>query len=551
MPPSRLGPLALDSKLGDHPSLSHVWRAIHVDLKRPVAVKIFPTPFGGTAEARKSLADEWTMLQGLSHPAIAKCYGGGFERSDAYLAYEFIDGETLSAQLERRGRLPWETVLDIADAMVDALKYLHAQGVVHGAVFPSKILVAGLSAVLLNVRRDRMTSAYSNRRAPSAHELALMPPERLLHGGDVVLTPSNDLYCLAASLYLALTGRPPLVGSDADELAQSAGDRLAGSAAGGDGSTGPAPPSSIVMDIPVWLDKWLCTQLSANVNERPASAEVAAMQLAEARRRSVSRTSVAAATSAGFSPLDVDNQSERDQVRKLLGRDPISYSDDITRDGSSWFEKAPFLIVALLSLVGITTWLMWPLSEDELRRRAEQTLATETRASLSQARSRYLEPMLRRFPDGEHADWARGQLDEIDMLQAENALQTKLKRRLRLGSEAERLYARASEFEQFGDRVQALDDYRAIVELFGDDPESRPFVNLARRQIAAIQNDTQDVTEGKAAAIINRQLEKADGLYRSGETVAAKRIWYSIVELYDGNEEVAGLVEQAQAKLQQ
>ena len=52
MPRSRLGPLAIEAKLGDHPSQSSVWRAIHVQLKRAVAVKVFAAPFGGTPEAR-------------------------------------------------------------------------------------------------------------------------------------------------------------------------------------------------------------------------------------------------------------------------------------------------------------------------------------------------------------------------------------------------------------------------------------------------------------------------------------------------------------------
>ncbi|MGV3484106.1 MAG: protein kinase domain-containing protein, partial [Planctomycetaceae bacterium] len=111
MPRSRLGPLALEAKLGDHPSQSIVWRAVHIDLHRAVAVKVFTTPFGGTLEGREAFAEEWEALKRLQHPAIARCYGGGFEETDAYLAYEFIEGETLSQQLERRGRLNWDAVV--------------------------------------------------------------------------------------------------------------------------------------------------------------------------------------------------------------------------------------------------------------------------------------------------------------------------------------------------------------------------------------------------------------------------------------------------------
>ena len=98
MPRSRLGPLAIESRLGDHPSQSSVWRAIHVQQQKAIAVKVFQAPFGGTPEARAELAREWEILKKLSHPAIVRCFGGGFEETDAYLAYELIEGETLASQ---------------------------------------------------------------------------------------------------------------------------------------------------------------------------------------------------------------------------------------------------------------------------------------------------------------------------------------------------------------------------------------------------------------------------------------------------------------------
>src|SRR5690606_34291646 len=134
MPRSRLGPLALESKLGDYPSQSLVWRAIHVEQQKAVAVKVFSVPFGGTPESRALLAREWEKLKRLNHPAIARCYGGGFEDNDAYLAYELIEGQTLASQLERRSRLAWDAVLDFAIPIAEALVVAHGKGICHGAI---------------------------------------------------------------------------------------------------------------------------------------------------------------------------------------------------------------------------------------------------------------------------------------------------------------------------------------------------------------------------------------------------------------------------------
>ncbi len=83
--------------------------------------------------------------------------------------------------------------------------------------------------------------------------------------------------------------------------------------------------------------------------------------------------------------------------------------------------------------------------------------------------------------------------------------------------------------------------------LLKDDPQYRPFVNLARRQIARIEFEGVDADE--AARIIQAKLDQADELYESGKVIAARQIWYSVVELYENNENVAPLVGKAQDRL--
>ncbi len=182
-----------------------------------------------------------------------------------------------------------------------------------------------------------------------------------------------------------------------------------------------------------------------------------------------------------------------------------------------------------------------------MRRRAEELLTQETRSSLSQAKTNYLQPMLVRFPDGEHVEWAREQIDRVDMVQAEYVLSVKLKRNLPLTNEGERLYAEANQFERFGDVATALDRYRSMETLLADDPQYLPFVNLARRQIASIEYAVGGQDE--AAAIIQSKLDKAQQLLAEGKVVAARQIWYSVIELYGNNDNVAPLVARAQDHL--
>jgi hypothetical protein len=86
-----------------------------------------------------------------------------------------------------------------------------------------------------------------------------------------------------------------------------------------------------------------------------------------------------------------------------------------------------------------------------------------------------------------------------------------------------------------------------MVTLLGDDPQYRPFVDLALRQIAAIESKGAAMDE--AARIITAKLEEADQLNAAGQVIAARKIWYGVVELYGNNDNVAPLVSKAQQRL--
>ena len=530
MPRSRLGPLAIETKLGDHPSQSSVWRAIHVQLKRAVAVKVFAAPFGGTPEARSAFAAEWEVLKQIQHPAIVRCYGGGFEETDAYLAHELIEGPTLASELERRSRLSWESVLDLAEALTGALESLHEKEIVYGVLQPEKVLFAGLSPVLIDVRVDRANSLYRTSRVVTPREMTFWSPE--LAGNANAFSVHSDLYSLGATLYTALTGRAVVSGNSVEEVR---GNIL---------YEKPQSSASIVMDCPVWLDKLIMQMLEKDPNERPHGAAAVTLALKEVRRRSMSRAGVAEHVSHGFSPLNVNDQKERDEARILLGHGALEVGEDEIVARPEWYDRAIILVLGLIVIASMITYTLWPLNENQMKGRAEELLARENRNALNQAKVSFLVPMLEKYPDGEHVEWVNEQLDRVEMLQAEHVLEVKLKINRPLSNEGERLYAEAYEFEKFGDVATALDRYRSMETLLADDDTYKPFVNLARRQIASIEEN--GVEQGEAARIIQGKLDQAEESLQNGNSIAARKIWYSIVDLYGNNGNVATLVSKAQ-----
>lgn len=545
MPRSRLGPLAIESKLGDHPSTSSVWRAVHVQNRKSVAVKVFSVPFGGTPEARRLFVDEWERLKLLSHPGLAKCFGGGFEETDAYVAYELIEGETLSSQIERNGRLSWENALEIGQGLAETLEYLHSQGFVHGSIVPDKVIVSGFAPVLLDIRLDRFGSPFRTSRPPTVDQIARQAPElvgttshQLAPSGAA--TASSDLYSLGALLYHAITGRLPISGDRIEDVRAGVHDQV------------PPTPASIVLECPIWFDKLIMQLLEKDPVNRPPNATAVKLALAEVRKRSLSRTGVAEHVSSGFSPLQVTTQQDKDEARTLLGRGVVDLSrvdeeEEEIPDATVWHDQPWFLIGGLVALLALLAYVAWPASEASLRAEAEQLIAQDTRSSLAQAERHPLREILNRFPDGANAQWAKTQVDLINVKQFLHQLSVKIKNNLPIKNQGELLHKQAQEYAANGDIAAAIDKYHSMVTVLGDDPEYETAVNAARFQIGVLEEQAEG--ESDAAKIVRNKLKQADQLLADNQVVEARKIWYSLVELYGDNSDLKPLIDIAQQRL--
>lgn len=534
MPRSRLGPLALEAQLSRSGSCS-TWRAVHVEAHKQLAVKVFKLPFGGTDDARREFAHEWEVLKRLRHPGIARCYGGGFEGGDAYLAYDLIEGYTLTERVQDRARLPWENVLDVAERLTDAVRLAHDQQVIHAGLNPDKVMLTPEGdPVILNYRAQRLTSVYRSGKPPSAFELAFQPPEVLEDPRSA--SAKSDLYSLGAVLFYALTGKAPVEGNDAESVAAAVA------------TAKPEKVATLVLDCPVWLSALIEQLLEKDPLARPHGAPAVLLGLKEVRRRTSQHSGVAEHVSGGFSPLRL--AADKDEARQLLGKASAELDSDEEADGTSFYERPLFLAGALVALIGLVAWLMMPPSIESLRQDAEHLLATDNWTQWRTAKTEYLEPLLRRDPSGPHSDWARDRIDEIEMRAAEMELEVKARTGRPLRGEGERLYAEARQYQQFGDVATALDKYRALVTLLDDDsPRDRPYVNLARRQITTIQS--QENFSSERRELVVRKIAEAKQKIADGRTVEARTILQSIIELYGENLELKPLVSEAQDMLRQ
>lgn len=528
MAKSRIGPFALEAPLSKQKSNGQMFRAIHLEQRKLAAVRVFPIPMGMTPESRQAFASQLEQLKQLRQRGIVRCYGGGFDTRSAFLAYELVDGESLTAILKRRDRLPWESALDYCKQIAETLQYAHQMGWVHGRLRPSKILISSSGVVkIADWRRDSIASMLNEGPLRRVH-LQYLAPEAIEGEAD----EKADLYALGAVMYAMLTGKPVFDAEHANTLIDQVKSQ---------------PPPSVsaeVLDCPVWLNAIIEQLLSKDPNTRPFSATAVQLAFKEAQRREEEGAGVLQHAASGFSPLKM--KVDRDEAEKVLGIKPKKKKRK--QDDDSFFEKPWVLVVGLILAVLAVVWFLLPLGEDALKDRAERLLASEDWTDWNDARDDYLNGLIERFPDGGHADWAHEQVEWVDAREAERRMERDERRgRQDDWSPAQIQFAEARDFERFGDLATAMDKFQAIVRLFRQSEEDRPIVFLATEGLNRIRE--KGLGKNELQQFLTAKLNEAQKAYDQAHIIEAKLIWDSVVELYTGNQEVSPLVAQAQQRL--
>jgi serine/threonine protein kinase len=202
--------------------MGQVWRAYDRLLKRQVAVKVLRADVSSEPTFLARFRAEAQHTAALAHPNIAAIFDYGEVPDDsehrAYLVMELVDGEPLSALLEREQRLPVPLVLSILRQLAAALAAAHAAGVVHRDVKPANVLVTPDGRVKITDFGIASSAASlpltgTGQVIGTAHYLS---PEQA-QGGKA--SPASDVYAAGAVAYECLAGRRPFDGESAVQVA--------------------------------------------------------------------------------------------------------------------------------------------------------------------------------------------------------------------------------------------------------------------------------------------------------------------------------------------
>lgn len=295
------GKYRLDERLGGG-GMGTVYRATHLLIDRPVALKVLSQRFVGDQTAQQRFRREARAAGRMQHPnAVTVTDFGATEDGYLYIVMELLEGRTLRDLLAHEAPLDPARAVSMMLQACAAVGQAHDSGLIHRDLKPANIFIEqrpNLPAVVkvldFGVAKfaveeheddyDTLTQVGAIIGTPR-----YMAPEQC--SGAAQLTPAADVYSLGIILYEMLTGVVPF---NADTPLAIALKQV---------SEAPTPPREIVSSVPFELQKVVLHALQKNPAYRPGNADEFRQEL------------IATAEELGFEHADSRHSPSLDDLR--------------------------------------------------------------------------------------------------------------------------------------------------------------------------------------------------------------------------------------------
>ncbi len=297
------GKYRVDALVGQG-GMASVWQGTHLATGRRIAIKVLDDRFLESAHVVERFGREARAASSIHHESIVDVLD--LDRTDEgapFLVMEFLEGETLTDRIERKGRLTEAEIVAIADPLLDALHAAHEAGVVHRDLKPDNIMLVPAR------RRGELVKVLDFGISSKADEISSLTTTGSLLGTPHYMSPEQargrtdvdrraDVYAMGVLLYECAVGDVPFDAENYNALIHEIVN------------TPPVPPRARGALISEAVQNVVLGALAKDRARRPESAE-------ELRERLLAVAVAPAAPTSGAFALDEPGSGERSLREKL------------------------------------------------------------------------------------------------------------------------------------------------------------------------------------------------------------------------------------------
>jgi eukaryotic-like serine/threonine-protein kinase len=207
-----------------------VFQATHLDLDRPVAIKVLNPQQITKKAAVLRFHNEARTAGSIGHPNICEVYDlGTLPSGSPYIVMEYLTGDTLAAHIARHGKLDAIEAMDIIAQVLAGLSAAHGKGIVHRDIKPENILLVSKPRPMVKILDFGVSKMLGDDPYGEGEDVLSLTRTGMVMGtpyymsaeqarGERDLDGRVDVYACGVMLYEALAGKRPYIAPNYNAL---------------------------------------------------------------------------------------------------------------------------------------------------------------------------------------------------------------------------------------------------------------------------------------------------------------------------------------------